>query len=264
MFEAMATAEALETLRTYALEEQLSAGCDRRPLNRAFLDELGRTALPDNTPVYCHSDEALYQSLSGNRYKLDPAEDDPMLGGRFGGFFVRHSLNELSEPVEKAFFYVPNSSYNDEGYLCPVESSVLIGIVEELEDDELFADLAMLLANEVTFATIASLLEIYKSATPNKLHLYIGYMNAVATPISLFCAVYATEWSHIDRVRETGSSYGGPSTRFQIERGTTFGIVQNSVEDESCNLSILWGRNLMRSVELQHIVATELSYLACE
>jgi len=251
----MATATSLEILRQSALEEQLAAACDRRPINTELLSDLAQLVLPANAPVYCHSTDSLYKSEKG---KIEPAAFDPMLGGRFGGFVVRESMAITGKPIEKVHFFVANSSLDHEGYLCPVETSKLVDINEELRSDQLFGELSSLLGGALTLDAFIVLNKLYKESDPETHHLYVGYMNAVAAPDTRFDALYAQDYSVINVRNETGASFVGPTTRFQLDKGATFGIIQTSPTDREGTLSIMWGDVLVKAIEVQRIVAAEV------
>lgn len=190
----MATPENIEYLRQCAHEEQLNAAYEQRRPDRVFLDQLGSMVLHDKLAVACVASTAYY--LDFDEKKGHTAELVPKtipVSGRFGGFWIQPIDVDYSDvgtvQVQRVNYFVLDTTYNDIGFMCPVESTKLIDVEQKLEYDDDFTGLLQILTAERI--ELSEINEFFKEPLDKeKIGLYISYLRSAITPSEVVEAVY--------------------------------------------------------------------------
>lgn len=213
----MASPHEIETMRSMALELQLTAAYDGQVPDRKLLDAIGSDVLKDMAPVICHSPYVYYQDFdpkSKAGYTCTRIDSNPPIGGNFGGFFARTVEVDLLDgetiPVPQVGFFIMDTIYKDVGYICPVESSTLQDVIQVLEDDPIFEELDYTLSQENT--DVDELMgTVGKIGRGNpKCGLYAAYIKSIVKPCELYDTVISNGYTFFGVDMQKASAYNEP------------------------------------------------------
>jgi len=253
----MATTGELETLREFALEEQMTAAVGGTHPDIELLTDIGHYVLSDLEPVVCtgsgvsHVDFTDYANPVFHR--LNEASFNS--SGIFAGFAYENRRTE-GVLLHKVGYLVVDSIGLDHGFMFPVETSAILDVDSALKDDEKFQEFKTML--EPSNFDIKNVQRFfYKLGKDDEQCKFYGaYLKSVLKPASVFS--YMTTSGYLlqrsDNIGYARIAYDVVGT--EIGPRDTFGILTVFGVHE---LSIKKGNNPMLLLPLSLMIGSEVT-----
>lgn len=237
----MATPDEIEVMRCRAFDEQFVATLNEQEPDRQRLNEIANSIALKNRPLVCYAPVAYrVEHLGNSAHITDTVIGEPRVIGKFGGFFSgMYSMSDSIETtkggdedtlVPQVGFYIKDMDNTGNGYVCPVETTDIVDVIDRLTGDDIFMDLGRILTSEIVdMSDFLSAVDRMRAGN-EYIPFYDAYIKGTIQPSDLYTRIFAGK-HYLMGFRQPSVDRMSEKLELDIDDSYTFNLFSYDLND---------------------------------